>query len=49
MIAAIAAQQLLSLRRQRVMQTTIGVLAGVTALAGMLGWASHQTIVGVYD
>ncbi len=49
MIAAIAKQQLVSMRRQRLAQAAIGVLVAVTAMAGLLGWASHHTIVGVYD
>jgi ABC-type transport system involved in multi-copper enzyme maturation permease subunit len=49
MIATIASHQLLALRRQRFFATAIGVLVGVTVLAGLLGWASHQTIIGVYD
>lgn len=28
---------------------TVAVLAGFAALAGILGWASHHTIIGVYD
>lgn len=49
MIAAIASQQFLSLRRQRVLGVLGGTMLGVTVLAGVLGWSSHQTIVGVYD
>jgi ABC-type transport system involved in multi-copper enzyme maturation permease subunit len=49
MITTIASHQLLSLRRQRFFATAIAVLVGVTVLAGILGWASHQTIIGVYD
>jgi ABC-type transport system involved in multi-copper enzyme maturation permease subunit len=49
MIATVVTHQLLSLRRQRFFATAIGVLVGVTVLAGILGWASHQTIIGVYD
>jgi ABC-type transport system involved in multi-copper enzyme maturation permease subunit len=49
MIATIASHQVLSLRRQRVFTAAVGTLVAVTVLAGVLGWASHQTIVGVYD
>lgn len=49
MIRAIAAHQLLVLRRQRIVAATVGVLVGSAVLAGILGWASHRTIVGVYD
>lgn len=49
MIPTIAAHQLRTLRRQRVTAATVGVLVGLTTLAGVLGWASHRTIVGVYD
>lgn len=49
MIATIAAQQLLSLRRQRVFAVAISILVAVTVLAGVLGWSSHRTIIGVYD
>ncbi len=49
MIAVVARQQLVSLRRRRLLQAAIGVIAAVTVMAGLLGWASHNTIVGVYD
>lgn len=49
MIRTIAAHQVLSLRRQRVFAAAVGVLAAVTVLAGVLGWSSHRTIIGVYD
>ena len=49
MIAAIATQQVVSLLRQRLLHVAIGVIAAVTLMAGVLGWASHHTIVGVYD
>jgi ABC-type transport system involved in multi-copper enzyme maturation permease subunit len=49
MIATVAAHQVLSLRRRRVLNVLIGTLIGVTVLAGVLGWASHETIIGVYD
>ena len=49
LVGTVARQQILSLRRQR---TFVGLLATflvMTALAGLLGWSSHRTIVGVYD
>jgi ABC-type transport system involved in multi-copper enzyme maturation permease subunit len=49
MIAVIATHQVLSLRRQRILTAVFAALIGVTVLAGVLGWSSHQTIVGVYD
>ena len=49
MIATIARQQLVSLHRQRLLAVAVGVIAAVSALAGLLGWASHRTILGVYD
>lgn len=49
MIATIAAQQITSLRRQRTFVVLLGTLLVMTALAGVLGWSSHQTIVRVYD
>ncbi|MGD9795915.1 MAG: ABC transporter permease [Acidimicrobiia bacterium] len=49
MIATIATQQLLSLRRQRVFVAMFATLLTMTALAGVLGWSSHHTIVRVYD
>ncbi len=49
MIATVASHQVLALRRRRVLGVLVGSLVGVTALAGILGWASHQTIIGVYD
>jgi ABC-type transport system involved in multi-copper enzyme maturation permease subunit len=49
MIRVIATQQILSLRRQRVLTMILSTLIGITVLAGVLGWASHQTIIGVYD
>ena len=49
MIATIAAQQMLSLRRQRVFLAMLAVLLTMSALAGALGWSSHRTITRVYD
>ena len=49
MIATVAKHQLVVLHRQRALTMVVGTLLGVTVLAGMLGWASRQTIVGVYD
>jgi len=48
-IATIASHQVLSLRRQRVFLALLITLLVMTALAGVLGWSSHQTIVRVYD
>lgn len=49
MIATIASHQVLLLRRQRVFLALLITLLTMTALAGVLGWSSHQTIVRVYD
>jgi ABC-type transport system involved in multi-copper enzyme maturation permease subunit len=49
MIATVAAQQALSLRRQRIVVALLGTLLAMTALAGLIGWSSHNTIVRVYD
>ncbi len=49
MIATIASHQVLSLRRQRVFLALLATLLTMTALAGVLGWSSHHTIVRVYD
>lgn len=49
MIATVARQQLLAYARQRMLIVTVTVLGGFAALAGALGWASHHTIIGVYD
>lgn len=49
MIAIVARQQLVALRRQRVFLATTGILLVMTALAGVIGWSSHNTIVRVYD
>lgn len=49
MIATIASQQILALRRQRVFVGLLVLMLAMTAMAGVLGWSSHRTIVGVYD
>jgi len=49
MTATIASHQLRSLRRQRVLLSITVVMVGMTALAGFIGWSSHQTITRVYD
>jgi len=48
-IAAIAVQQVQSLRRQRVVLALVGTLLVMTAMAGLIGWSSHNTIIRVYD
>lgn len=49
MIATIAAQQILALRRQRIFVALLGMFLTMTALAGVLGWSSHNTIIRVYN
>lgn len=49
MIATIASHQLVWLRRQRIFLALLATLMVMTALAGVLGWSSHHTIVRVYD
>lgn len=49
MIAVVARQQLVLLRRQRVITATVVSLLAMTALAGAIGWSSHNTIVRVYN
>lgn len=49
MIAVVARHQLESLRRQRILLATILSLLAMTALAGVIGWSSHNTIVRVYN
>lgn len=49
MIATIAAQQTMVLRRQRVLAVALSTMLLVTAMAGILGWSSHHTIVRVFD
>lgn len=48
MIGAVASQQFLALRRQRVFVGLLVMFMAMTAVAGLLGWSSHQTIVRVY-
>jgi len=47
-IGVIARQQLLSLRRQQTFLAFLAVFLLMTALAGVIGWSSHRTIVQVY-
>lgn len=49
MIAVVATQQVLSLRRQRVFVALLIMLMAMTSLAGLIGWLSHNTIVRVYN
>ncbi len=49
MIATIARHQVRSLRRQRVLAATVAIVVAMTALAGVIGWSSHRTIVRVYN
>ena len=49
MILTIARHQILALRRQRTFVMLLATLLVMTALAGVLGWSSHRTILGVYD
>lgn len=49
MIAVIAAHQLRMLRRERLFLAILTALLVMTALAGLIGWSSHNTIVKVYD
>jgi ABC-type transport system involved in multi-copper enzyme maturation permease subunit len=48
-VLVVARHQLQSLRRQRVVRVMMGTMLAMTALAGLIGWSSHQTIVRVYD
>jgi len=48
-ILTIARHQILALRRQRTFVMLLATLLVMTALAGVLGWSSHRTILGVYD
>lgn len=49
MIAVIAEHQLRMLRRERLFLAILAALLLMTALAGFIGWSSHNTIVKVYD
>lgn len=49
MIAVVARHQLESLRRQRVLLATGVSLLVMTALAGVIGWSSQNTIARVFD
>lgn len=49
MIATIARQQLLSLRRQQVVAVLIAAVVAMTVAAGLIGWSSHLTIERVYS
>lgn len=49
MITTIASQQSLLLRRQHVTLVGLATMLAVTAMAGILGWSSHHTIVRVFD
>jgi ABC-type transport system involved in multi-copper enzyme maturation permease subunit len=48
MIALIAAHQIRMLRRERIFLAILAALLLMTALAGFIGWSSHNTIVKVY-
>jgi ABC-type transport system involved in multi-copper enzyme maturation permease subunit len=48
-ITTIAVQQVLSLRRQRILMVLLVSFVAMTALAGFIGWSSHNTIIRVYD
>lgn len=49
MIATVARQQITSLHRQRIFVALLGILLFMTAMAGVIGWMSRETIVRVYD
>lgn len=49
MIATIAAQQVTVLRRQQVVISLLALMLLMTVIAGVLGWSSHRTVLGVYD
>ena len=49
MIGTIAGQQVLSLRRQRILTVLVVSFVAMTALAGVIGWSSHNTIIRVYN
>ncbi len=48
MVTTVAAQQVLVLRRQRVFLAVTSTLLVMTALAGVIGWSSQQTVARVY-
>jgi len=48
-ITTIASQQSLLMRRQRIALVGLATMLAVTAMAGVLGWSSHHTIVRVFD
>jgi ABC-type transport system involved in multi-copper enzyme maturation permease subunit len=48
-ISTVAVQQVLSLRRQRILTVLFVSFVAMTALAGFIGWSSHNTIIRVYD
>lgn len=47
--AAIARQHVRSLARRQTFLLMLGVLLLMTALSGLIGWSSHDTITRVYD
>ncbi len=49
MIAVIARQQLLALRREGMAWLVTATMSALAVFAGVLGWSSHRTIVRVYD
>ena len=49
MIATVAAHQVQVLRRQRVVVGAVTLMLVMTVVAGVLGWSSHHTVLGVYD
>lgn len=49
MIGVIAAQQVVTLRRQRIFVVALALLLVMTSLAGLIGWLSHNTVVRAYD
>ena len=49
MIAVVARQQMLAFHRLRIAWFVGGAMLALTALAGVLGWSSHNTIVKVYE
>jgi len=48
-IATVASQQVLSLRRQRILTVVLVSFVAMTMLAGFIGWSSNNTIIRVYD